>query len=317
MSVPTVLVTGCAGYIGSMLVGALLRSHCRVIGVDSLIYDNAASLLNYFGDPNFEFVREDVQHTLAIQKLASKADIIIPLAALVGAPLCEKLPHTAVEVNSHAIKELMKGLSKDQRVIFTNTNSGYGETDGTRFCTEEDKINPISVYGVTKCFGEAHILSHPNSVSLRLATVFGASPRMRMDLMVNDFTAKLYRDRKIEVFDPDFKRNFVHVRDVVSAIQFMITRYYQTGIFNLGLPSANLTKMELALTIADFLKVPYCNVTIGTGSDPDRRNYLVSNKKILSSGFKFSHSLEDGIREVSLVCQTHSSSQLAEMRNVK
>jgi nucleoside-diphosphate-sugar epimerase len=185
VSRPTVLVTGCAGYIGSVLVGRLLAANYRVIGVDNLRYQNGPALFQYVGNPNFEFHLGSVTSVGGIIKLADKADAVIPLAALVGAPICDEHHEAAEKINRDAVVDMVRGLSPNHTVIYPNTNSGYGQTDGTSFVTEEDPLNPISLYGRTKCDAEKAVLDHPRGTSLRLATVFGVSPRMRTDLMVN------------------------------------------------------------------------------------------------------------------------------------
>lgn len=310
-----VLVSGAAGYIGSVLVGELLQQGHYVTAVDNLTYDNGGALLPYIGNPGFEFHREDVRNWLPAQNLAKKCDVIIPLAALVGAPLCEKRPEAAHDINHMAVHALVKSLSKYQRVISPNTNSGYGATDGTKACTEENPLNPISVYGVTKCAGERCVLEHENAVSLRLATVFGASPRMRMDLMVNDFSRRLLVDRQLKLYEGHFLRNFVGVRDVARAFCHFAFDCHATGVFNLGLPTANLTKLELAHRVCDMYQLSRRAVSEEVGNDPDKRNYLVSNDKVLATGFHFEQSLEDGIVEVAKVVGTHTPAQLAAMRN--
>lgn len=319
MSTPKIVVTGCAGYIGSVLVGHLLKSGCRVVGIDSLLFHNGPALFNYLGNPNFEFHRMDVRNP-EIEGLYAKADGIIPLAALVGAPLCQSNHAEAREVNFEAIAKLCRTASKQQRIIYPNTNSGYGQTDGESEVTENDPLNPISVYGKTKCDAEKAVLDHPNSVVLRLATVFGASPRMRMDLMVNDFVRRIYdtiwAPALLQIYEPHFKRNFVGVQDVARAFSFMLPRQQLRGVFNLGLPSANLTKIELAYRICDVLGVSREGVSVGKGKDPDQRNYIVSNAKILSTGFSFVHELDRGIREVAKVCGMSSTEQMMEMSNV-
>jgi nucleoside-diphosphate-sugar epimerase len=313
-----VLVTGCAGYIGTTLCASLLKQGHTVIGVDNLMFGGyqKAALLPLLCDHNFHFYQHDVRDDMAMNFIASKVDVVIPLAAWVGAPMCARDPIQATEVNWGAVDSLVRSLSKEQRVIFPNTNSGYGETDGSRFCTEEDPLNPISIYGISKCDAEKSVLDHPNSVVFRLATVFGGSPRMRFDLMVNDFAEKLYRTGKLEVFDPDFKRNFVGVKDVARAFIYAMCNHELNGVYNLGYPAANLTKIELAHKIACELNLSRESVTVGSGHDPDRRNYLVSNKKILDEGFEFKHTLEQGIKEVENICWVFKDNETRCMRNV-
>jgi nucleoside-diphosphate-sugar epimerase len=327
-----VLVTGCAGYIGSTLVGHLLRAGHHVVGVDNLMYGNGAALLPYLGHPVFEFYRADVRHGW-MDWLVSEADAVIPLAAIVGAPRCDRQPRDAEDVNWKAVRRLAVNMRPGQRLLYPNTNSGYGETDGGRMVTEDDPLAPISVYGRTKCAAESAVLHHPNSAVLRLATVFGASPRMRMDLMVNDFAGKVWAEQltrstmpgfgsgsrrgpALTVFEPHFKRNFVGVQDVARAFLHLLEHPDLHGVYNLGLPTANLTKLQLAHAVCGALCVdPTSMVAVGEGTDPDRRNYLVSNDKILSTGFTFTHDLTDGVREVAQVVETHGAAQLAAMRN--
>lgn len=323
-----IVVTGCAGYVGSVLCQELLSRGHDVYGIDSLHYGNHQSLLHLLSHPAFTFEMADVRE----YDWHIDADAIIPLAAMVGAPICDKSPLYAKEVNQTAIEKMMKCLKPWHKVIFPNTNSGYGQTTGDEFVTEESEMSPISVYGVTKCAAEKAVLEHPRSAVFRLATVFGASPRMRMDLMVNDFTAKLVEARdtidaiaqtsctpenavRFEIFDPQFKRNFVHVNDVVRAFIFAIERDL-TGVYNLGLPTANLTKMQLAEFICEQLGVSRDILKVGNGKDPDQRNYLVSNDKILSTGFCFENDLAKGIQEVVQICKMASRSELKKMRNV-
>jgi nucleoside-diphosphate-sugar epimerase len=329
VSRPTVLVTGCAGYIGSVLVGHLLKANYRVIGVDNLRYQNWPALFQYVGNPNFEFHLGSVTSVSGILKLAAKADAVIPLAALVGAPICDEHPEAAENINRDAIVLMVRGLSHNQTVIYPNTNSGYGQTDGTSFVTEDDPLTPISLYGRTKCDAEKAVLDHPHGTSLRLATVFGASPRMRTDLMVNSFTVALCNTKYVhdrghqvdlfQIFEPHFKRNFVGVQDVARAFVHMLWRAEIgspiAGPYNLGLPSANLTKLELAHKVCDTIGLSRELVTVGAGKDPDQRNYLVSNDKILKTGFKFTHTLEDGIREVEQVARMCPPDSLNTMRN--
>lgn len=314
----TVLVTGCAGYIGSTLVRHLLDAGHVVIGVDALIYDNGHAVLPYLSDPHFLFYRQDVRDTRGLRPLIHAADAVVHLAAVVGAPACDKDPETAVAVNDLATLQLVKALGKSQKLIYPNTNSGYGETDGTSECTEDDPLNPVSVYGVSKCDGERAALAHNNAVSLRLATVFGASPRMRLDLMVNSFTAHLAAPHPLPltIYEPNFKRNFVGVQDVCRAMLHALDNWHLTGVYNLGLPSANLTKLGLAAAICDTLGLSEELIRTGEGTDPDRRNYLVSNQKIIDTGFLFGHRLSAGIMEVAAMVPLFTDRQLAQMKNV-
>lgn len=326
-----IVVTGCSGYIGSVLVGMLLRKGYRVLGIDNFFHQNVHGIVPYLGDSNFKFLQGDVQDEHVAETIARVADVVIPLAALVGAPLCEKDEHHvrwANSTNSWAISNVVGKLSRNQRVIYPNTNSGYGQTDGESEVTESDPLSPISVYGQTKCEGEESVLSHENGVSMRLATVFGVSPRMRFDLMVNDFTLKLHQIRStlrspmrntyvpLCIFEPQFKRNFVHVHDVCRAFLHMIERWDLTGAYNLGHPKANLTKMQLALAICEALELPSDVVQVGDGVDPDKRNYIVSNERILNTGFIFARDLQDGVLEIANYLDSCPASATATMRNV-
>ena len=321
-SVPTVLITGACGYIGTKLVEKLLGVGIKVIAVDNLAYGQRHIPPMFLGHPNFEFHELNVRRKNYLH-LLQKADVVVPLAAIVGAPICEKNPATAKAVNSDQIYDIVSNLSPEQRLIAPNTNSGYGATDGTSEVTEEDPLNPISVYGKTKCEGEAHALSHPNTVVMRLATVFGASPRMRFDLMVNDFVLRLHKIRSLlpveygnfGIFEPHFKRNFVHVKDVTGAMLFFITHPYLNGVYNVGLPTANLTKMELAERVCDVLEMPRGVLSVAEGNDPDKRNYIVSNRKLLSEGFTFKNTLEQGIKEVAALCDYYTPGEISKLRN--
>lgn len=316
MGTPVVLVTGCAGYIGSILTGHLLLKGCRVIGTDNFWYGNYGGVLPHLGHERFEFHDLDSTDAGGLRPLVQRADAIMPLAAIVGGPACEREPEDAEKVNSAAIRLLTRMASPGQRIIYPNTNSGYGSTDGVRACTEWDPMSPISVYGKTKCDGEKAVLDRVNGVSLRLATVFGVSPRMRFDLMVNDFVCQLSRHRPFSIFEPHFKRNFVHIRDVARAFFFMLSHDYLHGPFNLGLPDANLTKWELATTICDTLNIDKDRLRVGDGRDPDQRNYLISNERITLNGFVFRHGLVQGIREVATLCQHIGNNDITSMRNV-
>lgn len=294
-----VLVTGGAGYLGSVLVPALLDRGCDVAVVDNFMYgqDSLAAVCYH---PNFSIVRGDVRSMETMRPLVRDADVIIPLAALVGAPLCDRDPIAATSTNKLAIVDMLALLGRDQRVILPITNSGYGVGEAGKFCTEETPIRPVSLYGRDKVEVEKTLLErHPAAISLRLATVFGMSPRMRLDLLVNDFTYRAYTDRFIVLFESHFKRNFIHVRDVARAFLHAIDRFEEMKgqIYNVGLSDANLSKLELCQQIQKHLPgfmIHESNI----GKDPDKRDYIVSNEKIERTGYKPAFSLDDGIREL-------------------
>lgn len=292
-----VLVTGAAGYIGSILCEHLLDRGYRVHGVDNLMH-GVSSLFHLCSNPNFTFERGDVRDEALIKRLVKDADVIVPLAALVGAPACDRDPVTATAVNYGAIAYINSVRSASQRMIYMNTNSGYGISSGEVHCTEDSPLEPISLYGRDKVSAERTVLGSPNAVVLRLATVFGASPRIRLDLLVNHFVYAATTDGYLVVFEKDFKRNFVHIRDVADCICYAIEQEPMTGrVFNLGLDSANLSKEELALRVKQH--VPNFYIHFGAiGTDPDKRNYIVSNQRLREAGFEAKRSIDDGITEL-------------------
>ena len=298
---PRILVTGAAGYLGSVLVGRLLDGGFTVRAVDALIYGQT-SLLQYCGRPGFEFVRGDVRDDDLMRRALAAADAIVPLAALVGAPVCSRDPWSARAVNFEAIAMLTRLRSPSQLIVFPNTNSGYGHTAAGSVCTEESPLAPVSLYARTKCEAEQVVLQAGHSLSLRMATMFGASPRMRTDLLVNDFVHSACTTRSLVVFDGDFRRNFVHVRDAADCIEYSLNNSEQMigGAYNLGLDDSNLTKRELALLVQKH--VPGCNVELAQiGSDPDRRSYTISSTLLASKGYAAQRSLEAGIEELKTV----------------
>ena len=294
-----VLVTGGAGYIGSILVPALLDRGFAVTVLDNFMYGQD-SLAAVCSRPEFSLVRGDVRSIDLVKRLASDADVIIPLAALVGAPLCDRDPLAATSTNLTAIVDMLGVISPSQRVILPITNSGYGVGETGKFCTEETPIRPVSLYGRDKVEVERTLLErHPSAVSLRLATVFGMSPRMRLDLLVNDFTYRAYTDRFIVLFESHFKRNFLHVRDAARAFLHAIDRFdvMKGQIYNVGLSDANLSKLELCQRIQRQLPQFVIHES-NIGKDPDKRDYIVSNEKIERTGYKTAFSLDEGIREL-------------------
>lgn len=298
MSGRHVLVTGGAGYIGSVLCQLLLEAGHRVTVLDNLIY-NQQTLLHLAAHPRFEFVFGDARREQPLGELVKQADVLIPLAALVGAPACDRDPELARSVNLEAVRLLNRLRSPQQLVIYPTTNSGYGTKSSEVFCTEETPLEPISLYGRTKVDAEQELLQSPNAITLRLATVFGMSPRIRLDLLVNHFVYAAVSDGYIVIFEKEFKRNYVHIQDVADCFlhcienpERMVGRPY-----NVGLDDANLSKEDLALTIKRHLPSFYIHFA-PIGSDPDKRNYVVSNQRLREAGFQARRSLDDGIREL-------------------
>jgi nucleoside-diphosphate-sugar epimerase len=294
-----VLVTGGAGYIGSILVPALLERGFHVTVIDNFLYgQDSLAAVCYHRD--FELVRGDVRSRETMRPLVGRADIIIPLAALVGAPLCDKDPIAATSTNLTAIVEMLDDLSPAQRVLLPLTNSGYGIGEPGKFCTEDTPIRPVSLYGRDKVEVERILLDrHPSALSFRLATVFGMSPRMRLDLLVNDFTYRACVDRFIVLFESHFKRNYLHVRDVARAFLHGIDHFetMQGSPYNVGLSDANLSKRELCERIQRHLP-SFVFMESAVGRDPDQRDYIVSNEKIERTGYRPAFSLDDGIQEL-------------------
>lgn len=293
-----ILITGGAGYIGSTLVPVLLQEGYLVTVLDSLVFGQS-SLLDCCANPNFDFIKGDICDTALMSSVLPKFDIIIPLAAIVGAPACKLSPHLAKMVNYDAPLQMIDKLSPNQMMLFPTTNSGYGIGEKDSFCTEESPLRPISEYGVTKVEIEKAYLDTGNAITFRLATVFGMSPRMRMDLLVNDFTYRAYKDRFIVLFEENFRRNYIHVRDVAKAFLFGINNFDQMKgqPFNVGLSSANLTKRQLCEKIKEYVPELYIH-SAPVGEDPDKRDYIVSNEKIESLGWSPDHSLDSGIKEL-------------------
>jgi nucleoside-diphosphate-sugar epimerase len=289
-----ILVTGGAGYIGSVLVPELLKDGHNVTVLDNFLFGQS-SLNHVCYHPNFRVYRGDVRIKADMLPLMKEADIIIPLAAYVGAPFCDKDPIGATTTNKDAIFMMMKYLDKDQVVIMPTTNSAYGTGDN---CTEESPLNPISRYAIDKVEVEKVLMNHSNATSLRLATVFGMSPRMRIDLLVNDMTYRAVYDGFVVLFESHFKRNYIHVRDVVQAFKMTIAQETMRGqIYNVGLSSANVSKRELCDIIKTY--VPRFEIVEAEiGKDKDQRNYVVSNDKIELEGFIPNYNLNNGIQEL-------------------
>lgn len=293
-----ILVTGGAGYLGSTMVPDLLQLGHRVTVLDSFLYKQA-SLNHVCHHPNFSVVKGDIRIEDVMAPLIKKADIVIPLAALVGAPMCSQDPVGATTVNHDAIALMLKLLSKQQIVLMPTTNSAYGTGDMNNFCTEESPLNPISLYAKEKVGIEKELLQRDNAISFRLATVFGMSPRMRIDLLVNDFTYRAVHDRFVVLFESSFKRNYVHVRDVSRVFQHAIANFdkMKGQIYNVGLSDANVSKKELCERIQK--QVPdFVYLDAPVGKDPDQRNYIVSNAKIEATGYQPMYSLDMGISDL-------------------
>jgi nucleoside-diphosphate-sugar epimerase len=293
-----ILVTGGAGYIGSVLVPALLLEGFAVTVLDNFYYGQN-SLLECCANPRFEVIHGDCRDKETLEKALEDADYILPLAALVGAPLCDADVTGAVSTNLDAIQLLLSLRSKHQRIVFPCSNSGYGVGEQKKHCTEETPLRPISLYGKTKVEAEGAILNSGNGVSLRLATVFGVSPRMRIDLLVNDFVYRAVNDRAVVVFEGHFKRNYIHVRDVARAFVHIIRNFdtVRDQPYNLGLSDANLSKLELCAKIQQILP-RFVYLEAPFGEDPDKRDYIVSNAKIEATGYRPCYSLDMGILEL-------------------
>lgn len=293
-----ILVTGGAGYIGSILVPRLLKDKHSIIVLDNFLY-NQFPLLEHCHNKDLEIVRGDVRDETLIKKLLKNTDLIIPLAAIVGAPACDRDTTMAETVNLESIAMLDKLRSKNQSIIFPTTNSGYGIGQEGIFCTEETPLKPITLYGRLKVDAEKILLGSGNAITLRLATIFGLSPRMRMDLLVNDFVWRALRDRFIVLFESHFKRNYIHIRDVAEAFVFSLKNFKEMKdeAYNVGLSDANLSKLELCEKIKEHLP-DFTILTSEIGKDPDKRNYIVSNEKIEKKGFKPRFSLDEGIEEL-------------------
>ena len=293
-----ILITGGAGYIGSKLATKLLNLNYKVTIIDVLKF-SSKSLNHLFNNKNFTFIKGDVRNKKLIKSLIRKNEFIIPLAALVGAPLCEKNKKEAISVNLSSIHFMMKNLNKKNKIIYLTTNSGYGIGEKNKYCDEKSALNPVSLYGRTKVDAENIVMESKNAIGFRLATVFGYSYRMRTDLLVNNFVFNALKDKKLTIFEPHFRRNYIHVNDVADAILFSIKNFnkLKSNIYNLGLSSANLTKYMLASRIKKQVKNLNIQI-VKNKKDPDQRDYYVSNRKIEKAGFKPKVNIDEGIREL-------------------
>ena len=293
-----ILVTGGAGYLGSTMVPDLLSAGHKVTVLDNFMFKQS-SLNHCCYHPNFSIVRGDIREKGTMSSLIKSADVVIPLAAIVGAPLCNLDPIGATTVNRDAIELMISLLSKDQIVIMPTTNSAYGVGEKDNYCNEESPLRPISQYAIEKVNIEKKLMQHSNAISFRLATVFGMSPRMRIDLLVNDFTYRAVNDGFVVLFESHFKRNYIHVRDVSRVFQHALNNHenMKGEIYNVGLSNANVSKKELCQHIQKQLP-NFIYIDEQIRKDPDQRNYIVSNEKIEATGFRTEFSLDFGIREL-------------------
>ena len=293
-----ILVTGGAGYIGSILVPQLLSNGFNVTVLDNFMY-KVNSLSSSCLDNNFDIIRGDIRDEKLLKKILHKFEYIIPLAAYVGAPLCDSDPFTSKQINQDATLKIFDLISQDQKIIMPTTNSAYGRGDENNFCNEESPLNPISSYAIQKVEVEKKLMERENSVSFRLATVFGMSPKMRLDLLVNDFTYRACNDGFIVLYEGHFKRNYIHVTDVAKSFIFCINNFskMKNNIFNVGLSEANISKFELCKLIKKYIPKFYIEEA-QLLKDKDQRNYIVSNEKIENLGFKPDVGIETGIKEL-------------------
>jgi len=295
---PKILITGAAGYLGSMLTTKLVELEFDVLAVDILKYENN-SLSHLYFYKNFKFIKADVTKASVVKEIIKGVNFIFPFAALVGAPLCEKDKKQAKKLNVNSIKLILKYIKTNQKIIYPTTNSGYGIGEKNKFCDENSPLRPISLYGTTKAEAEKIALSHKNTICLRLATVFGYSFRMRTDLLVNYMVYESVKKKRLEIFEAHFRRNFIHIRDVVAGMIFAIDNFVhlKNNIYNLGLSNANITKYQLVKMIKKNIR--NLKVTIKENKkDPDQRDYFVSSTRIEKTGFKTKISLDRGIEEL-------------------
>ena len=293
-----VLITGGAGYLGSVITKKMLEAGHSVTAIDNLLFKQL-SPLQFTSNPNYNFIYGDVRNVDFLKHQVGIHDVIIPLAAIVGFPACKADPKLAWEVNFTQIETILDSISDEHIILYPNTNSGYGIGEGQSECTEESPLNPISVYGESKCAAEKLLLDCSQAICFRLATVFGTSTRMRTDLLVNEFVYKAMTDKYITVFEKHFKRNFIHIQDVANVFLWALNNYetMKHNVYNVGLSDANLSKQELLEKIQQYIPdfaISYSDFY----EDPDKRDYIVSNAKIEKTGWKPQYSLDDGIKEL-------------------
>lgn len=293
-----VLITGGAGYIGSVLTPFLNNLGYHTTVVDNFMYKQT-SLANMAQKDNFELIFGDVRDETLMKPLLKKADVVIPLAAIVGAPACDKDPIAASSINKDSVEMLLRNIGQEQQILMPTTNSAYGSGDKDNYCDENSPLNPLSLYAKDKVEIEKKLMQHPKATSFRLATVFGVSPRMRLDLLVNNFCYRALTDGFVVIFEGHFKRNYIHLVDVCNAFALALNEpnKFNGEIFNVGLSSANVSKLDLCEQIKKVLP-NFVYLEAPLGKDPDQRNYIVSNKKIESLGFNPKNSLESGIKEL-------------------
>jgi nucleoside-diphosphate-sugar epimerase len=293
-----ILITGGAGYLGSVITEKMLKAGHSVTSIDNLLFKQL-SPLQFTSNPNYNFIYGDVRNVDFLKHQVGLHDVIIPLAAIVGFPACKADPKLAWEVNYTQIETILDSITDNHIVLYPNTNSGYGIGEGQTECTEESPLNPISVYGESKCAAEKLLLESSQAICFRLATVFGTSTRMRTDLLVNEFVYKAMTDKYITVFEKHFKRNFIHIQDVANVFLWALDNYetMKHNVYNVGLSNANLSKQELLEKIQQYIPdfaISYSDFY----EDPDKRDYIVSNAKIEKTGWNPQYSLDDGIIEL-------------------
>ncbi len=310
-----ILITGGAGYLGSVITEKMLNAGHQVTVLDNLSFKQI-SPLQFTSNPKYHFIYGDVRNENLLRHEVGTHDVIIPLAAIVGFPACKADPKLAWEVNYEQIKTILDTIGDEQIILYPNTNSGYGIGEGQTECTEESPLNPISVYGESKCKAEKLLLECSSAICFRLATVFGTSTRMRTDLLVNEFVYKAMTDKYITVFEKHFKRNFIHIQDVANVFLWALNNYdtMKHNVYNVGLSDANLNKQELLEKIQQY--VPDFAISYSDFyEDPDKRDYIVSNKKIEATGWKPQYSLDDGIKELMKTYQVLIPKMTSEFRN--